>query len=506
MDRVRLGELAAATSLFTDLGTGQPVEHGLRTTLVSMRLADALGLEAERTRDLFYVTLLRFLGCTADSHQAAGLFGGDDLGLFSRMAPFTMGSPLEELKGLATTAKDIVGLPRSVGAVIGALVDARAKDSLLDAHCEVASRLAQDMGLPETVSGALRMAYARWDGRGVPFGTGGVDIPISIRVSVVARDLELWARDFGTDQAVETLRSRRERAYDPAVVDAALDIGCEPLRRCDEDLWETVIGLEPKPMQQVAGEGVQRALRALGDFADLKTPQFTGHARRIERIVTRAARVVGLDAERERTLSLAGSVHDLGVVAAPVSTWQLTEPSPGAAERARLHPMWSERLLMRVDRLGTLAGLAGKHHERLDGTGYPAGTQGDLSLDAELLACAEVYDESMRRTHDEPAVIADMRRIAASGGLSGNAINAVLSAVDAQEPLIEVDRPAGLTEREIDVLRLLTHGMTNRQIAAQLGIRAKTVGSHVEHIYSKAGVHSRAAATLFAVERGLTRQ
>jgi response regulator RpfG family c-di-GMP phosphodiesterase/DNA-binding CsgD family transcriptional regulator len=506
MDRVRLGELAAATSLFTDLGTGQPVEHGLRTTLVSMRLADALGLEPEQSRDLFYVTMLRFLGCTADSHQAAGLFGGDDLGLFSRMAPFTMGSPLEELKGLATTATDMVGLPRSVLAVIGALADARSKDSLLGAHCEVASRLASDMGLPNSVSGALLMAYARWDARGVPRGVGGADIPISIRVSVVARDLELWARDFGADQAVETLRSRRERAYDPTVVDAALDIGCERMRRCEEDLWDTVIGLEPKPMLEVAGEGVERALRALGDFADLKTPQFTGHARRVEEIVTGAADVVGLGAERKRTLALAGSVHDLGVVAAPVSTWWPSDPSPGEAERARLHPMWSERLLMRVDRLHLPATLVGTHHERLDGSGYPAGSQGDLSLDAELLACAELYDEGLRRARDEQAVIAEMRQIAISGGLSGVAINAVLSAVDAHAPLIEVDRPAGLTEREIDVLRLLTHGKTNRQIAAQLGIRVKTVGSHVEHIYSKAGVHSRAAATLFAIEHGLIRR
>lgn len=503
MDGVRLGELAAATSLFTDLGTGQPVEHGLRTSLVSMRLADALGLDLELRRELFYVTLLRFLGCTADSHQAAALFGGDDLGLLSGMAPVTMGSSFEELAGLVRTASDTVGFPGSVRALLGALVDAGGKDLLLDAHCQVASRLSDDMGLPSNISGALGKAYARWDGQGVPRGVGGENIPLSIRVSVVARDLELWGREFGSAQAGVTLRKRRAQAYDPTVVDAALDAGFDKLRRCDGDLWETVVALEPEPWHEVAGEGVQRALRALGDFADLKAPEFTGHSRRVQRIVSSAARIAGLDADQSETLALAGSVHDLGVVATPAGIWQRPDLSPGEEERARLHPMWSERLLMRVDRLHTVAALAGKHHERVDGTGHPVGLQGDPGLGAGLLACAEFYDEAVGRTGDVDEVIEQMRQIGASGGLSGDAVAAVLGAVGAAKPLIEVNRPAGLTEREVDVLRLLARGGTNRQIAERLGIKVKTVGSHVEHIYSKAGVRSRAAATLFAVQHDL---
>jgi DNA-binding NarL/FixJ family response regulator len=63
--------------------------------------------------------------------------------------------------------------------------------------------------------------------------------------------------------------------------------------------------------------------------------------------------------------------------------------------------------------------------------------------------------------------------------------------------------PAGLTERELQVLLALVLGGSNRQIAEALGISAKTVGHHVEHVYKKAGVRSRAAATRWAFEHDL---
>lgn len=504
MKRVRLGELSAATSLFTDLGTGQPVDHGLRTCLVSVRLADVMDLGLETRREVFFVALLRFLGCTADSYQMAGLFDDDDLGVLSGMADVTMGSPWEELAGLARTAAGTVGFPGSLRTLASALLDTRGKERLLEAHCEVASRLADDMGLPSNVSAALDKGYARWDGRGVPRGLGGDDVPMSIRVSVVARDLELWGRQLGPTKAGEVLMKRRGRAYDPAVVDAALGMGIERLRRCDDDLWEVVVGLEPSPRIFVTGpEGVRRALRALGDFADLKVPAFTGHSRRVERVVVAAARSRGLDSSETEQLACAASVHDLGVVATPTRVWRRADMSPADLEQARLHPMWSERLLKRVGGLEMIAGLAGRHHERSDGTGYPSGLSGDLGRSAGLLACVELYDETARRGRDTDDVAEEMRSLGASRSLNATDVAAVLTAVGAGRSLIEVERPGGLTEREIDVLRLVARGETNRQIAGLLRISAKTVGSHVEHIYAKTQVRSRAAATLFAVRHGL---
>jgi DNA-binding CsgD family transcriptional regulator len=63
--------------------------------------------------------------------------------------------------------------------------------------------------------------------------------------------------------------------------------------------------------------------------------------------------------------------------------------------------------------------------------------------------------------------------------------------------------PAGLSDREAQVLALLARGHSNREIASQLGITPKTAGHHVEHLYAKIGVSTRAAAALFALEHGL---
>lgn len=503
MDRVSLGELCAATSLFTDLGTGQPLEHGLRTCLISMRLARELNLESEVSQELFYVSLLRFLGCTADSYEAAELLGVDEARLLSSMAPVTMGSRNEELRGLYNLAAGEVGLPSGMWRMAKAVSDRGGKKRLLEAHCEVASRLAAGLGLPEGVVASLGMAYARWDGTGVPAGIGGTDVPWSIRVSVVARDLELLGRELGADECAHLLHRRRGRAYDPSVVDAALELGVSRLRECDQ-VWDSVLDAEPRPrLNLTEPDDIGNALQALGDFADLKVPELTGHSRTVRRVVESAATWAGLSAHDFRLLSAAGSVHDVGVVATPGRAWRRSFPTSLDSELIRLHPMWSGRIVGRVRGLEQVAELASRHHERLDGSGYPGGMTDGMSRSMALLACAEFYVEESNSNRSADSVVDEMIRLGADGVLSPAGVQAVIAGIQPRRSLIEVERPAGLTEREVDVLALIAEGQTNRQIAARLGISPKTVGAHTEHIYAKAGVHTRAAATLFAVQNDL---
>jgi response regulator RpfG family c-di-GMP phosphodiesterase/DNA-binding CsgD family transcriptional regulator len=508
---VRLAELCAATSLFTDLGTGQPAEHGLRTCLVAMRLAEALGLAADVRGDVFYVSLLRFLGCTADAHELAGLAGGDEVRFLAGMAPVAMGSPREEMARMISLVAAGQRLPQRLRALARALTDSKGGERLLEAHCEVGTRLATEMGLPQRVAAALGFAYARWDGRGVPAGVAGEDIPVSVRVSIVARDLELWARETSNEAARQVLERRRGHAYDPEVVDAALKIGAERLRHCQDDLWEVVLTMEPWPQMVVSGPELLRTLGALGDYADLKIPERSGYARRVTRVVAAAAEIADLDAPDTTTLIRAALVHDLGVVAVPVKVWR-ARPQPGSAnwEQVRLHPHWSARVLARCSGLEQVAVVAGQHHERLDGGGYPSGLAGDLGRASGLLACAVLFDEltsarpSAGTNHSATDVAADMADLASRGSVGLGDVNAVLGAVGIAAPrVVAVKRPASLTEREVDVLCLLARGETNRQIANTLGISVKTVGAHVEHIYTKADVRSRAAATLFAMQHDL---
>lgn len=504
MDRLRLAELCATTSMFTDLGTGQPQEHGLRTCLVAMRLAEALGVDAEVARATYYATLLRFLGCTADAHHAAEA-GGDELRLFAAAAPVTMGSPREEMASILRLVGAGKPIPERLRLVAGMLLDPGSKERLLDAHCEVAARLARRLGMNSGVVAALEAAYARWDGKGVPELAGDA-IPLPMRIAVVARDVEVWAREAGAAAAGETLERRRGRAYDPDVVEAALRVGPGRLREAPgEELWELVLALEPEPRVTAVGPDIDKALEALGDFAEMKAPELAGSWRRVRNLVEHGGE--GLSAEQARILARAATVYDVGSVGVPVVVWRSARPGSAAWETVRLHPLWTCRVLERCEHLHPVAIAASRHHERQDGSGYPGAIRGELDRVEGLLAAAVAYDELTAGGRGTgkvatDAAVAELNEMASAGLLPAAGVAAILAAAGhARE--VDISPPSGLTEREVDVLRLLASGMTNRQIAAALGISAKTVGTHVEHIYGKAGVRTRAGATLFAIEEKL---
>jgi HD-GYP domain-containing protein (c-di-GMP phosphodiesterase class II) len=505
VDRLRLAELCASTSMFTDMGTGQPHEHGLRTCLVTMRLAEALGLEAERARATFYVALLRFLGCTADAYLAAET-SGDEIRLFAAAAPVTMGSPREEMTRVLRLVAAGEPIPRRLRRIVALLTDPNSKEELLDAHCEVAARLATRMGLDREVVESLDAAYARWDGKGVPSGIAGESIPLPVRIAIVARDIELWVREGGESAARQVLRDRRGKAYDPGVVDAALETGIEQLVAGDEpELWEVILSLEPAPWAMAVGSEIDGILEALGDFADMKAPELAGRWRRVSELVAVAGE--SLDTEERRILRRAATVYDVGSVGVPVGVWRTARPGTAAWEQVCLHPLWTRRVLERCPELAPVAVVAGQHHERQDGSGYPAGIRREFDRVAGLLASAVLYDELTSpatgqgpRAADEVAT--EMSEIASAGILPPQEVASILAAAGHWRSM-EIERPAGLTEREVEVLRLLSSGRTNRQIATELSISPKTVGTHVEHIYAKAGVRTRAGATLFATEEGL---
>jgi DNA-binding NarL/FixJ family response regulator len=104
------------------------------------------------------------------------------------------------------------------------------------------------------------------------------------------------------------------------------------------------------------------------------------------------------------------------------------------------------------------------------------------------------------RSPDEAA--AELSAEVRAGRLDAEAVDAVLSAVGHRVPRRR-EGPAGLTPREVEVLKLLAQGLSNKEIAARLVISPKTAGNHIEHIYSKIDASSRATASLFAMHHGL---
>ena len=501
-------ELLGAVSLATDLGTGQPPFHGIRTSVLAVRVGAALGLDDATLAEVQHVALLRFLGCTADSADTARMTGGDDIGFMAAMAPALMG-------GRAAVGRRLVGAVgadrsplRRAALVAGALADPDGARRSLTAHCEVAAMLADRLGAGPAVRTALAHGYERWDGAGFPTGAAGEEVPLPVRIAVVARDADLWWR-HGTASLDRVLRSRRGHAYDPRVVDACLAMAGDVLAALDAgQAWEAMLAVVPPGGERTVPD-LDRALGAVADFADLKSPWTRGHSRRVAALAAAAAGVVGLPAATVALLRRAALVHDLGRVGVPNGIWD--RPGPlGVADReqVRRHSYLTESTLTCCPGLSTIGRLGGAHHERLDGSGYHRGTR-DQPTPERILAAADVVAAMEADRPHRPAVddrnLRDAVRVEVQRGrLHPSATDAVLT-VAGHRPTgrTRTGWPAGLSDREVEVLRLVARGRTNKEIAAQLYLSGKTVGRHVENLYAKLGVHTRAAAAVFAMEQHL---
>jgi HD-GYP domain-containing protein (c-di-GMP phosphodiesterase class II) len=509
-EQVRAAELISALCLATDLGTGLPFEHGLHSTLVAMRLADRLGVDADTATQTYYGCLLFYVGCTADAEIVADLF--DEGALTKHFGPVMFGARTETIAGIlrALAPADSPAPVRALQAA-GRLPRAlRGHKSHIAALCEVAEMLTDRLGLPASVRGLFVQLTERWDGKGEPAGAKGDEIPLAIRIVHVARDAAFQRLLGGADYASRIVRERAGHAFDPAIATLLADEAAEILA-LDEDTtaWGETIACEPSPPLTLDGEAVDRALAAMGDFADLVSPYLVGHSSGVAELAVRAGGHCGLGAAELAGLRRGALIHDVGRVAVPARIWQ----KPGALtpdewERVRLHAYQSERVLAHAPLLGALAPVATAHHERLDGSGYHRqSVAAALSPPARLLAAADAYHAMTEpRPHRDaftPAQAADsLGQEARAGRLDGSAVAAVLEAAGQRVPRLE--RPAGLTEREAEVIGLLARGLQTKQIARALGISAKTADRHVQNAYGKIGVSTRASAALFAMQHGLT--
>ncbi|MDQ6772775.1 MAG: HD domain-containing protein [Candidatus Dormibacteraeota bacterium] len=505
-ESLRLAELIAALSLATDLGMGQPLEQALRTCLVALALGERLGLAGEELGEVYYVALLRFLGCTADAHEWAEMVGGDEIAVRAAIAPVLGGRPNEFASRVMPAVGAGRGPLRRLRLVAGMVRSGRdrAREGLR-AHCEVGESLAHRLGLPEGVRTGLAASFEQWNGQGLPNGLSREAIPLASRVVFLARDLEVIHRQDGTEVAKAVVQQRRGLAYEPGVADAFLSAPSEVLAGADATTpWEDVLDREPEPRPWVPEGRLDAVLGVFADFIDLKSPFTAGHSREVASLAGEAG---GPEAAMLRR---AGLLHDLGRSSVPNGIWEKPGPLTGGEwERVRLHAYYSERIVGRVRGLAELAVMVGMHHERLDGSGYHRGSlRGEITPPARILAAADAY-QAMTQLRPHRAALApeqaaaELESMAAVGRLDREAVRRVLTAAGHRLTRARQSWPAGLTEREVEVLRLICRGGTKKEVAAKLSISPSTVDHHLRHIYGKAGVQTRAGATLFALEQDL---
>ena len=503
--KVRLAELVATISLGTDLGLGQPMEHVIRQTLIALRMSEQLGFEESERAVVYYSGLLAWVGCHTDAYEQAKWFGDDiavkaDGFLVEETGPAFLLSHLGAGKPLLERAR--LGLALPLAARRGALVD-------LENHWRAADELARRLGLGDEVRQSLKESFERWDGKGA-FGAKGDEILLASRLVYLADVVAAFHRMGGVEAAVVVAKQRSGSHFDPALVNLFCDQAPVLLSDLDSPTnWDAVIAAEPVLGVVISDEEFENALEAIGDFTDLKSPWTIGHSRGVADLAAQAARSYGLPANDVVTLRRAALVHDLGRLGVSNAIWDKRgKLTHSEMERVRLHPYLSERMLSFSPALAPLGAIAVQHHERLDGSGYPRGLAGDaISIAGRILAAADAYHAMTEMRPHRPArsreeAASELRAEVAAGRLDGDASNAVLRAAGHR---VKRRRqwPAGLTGREVEVLRLVARGLSNKEIAAKLMISRKTAGSHVEHIYTKTGVSNRARAGLFATKHGL---
>jgi HD-GYP domain-containing protein (c-di-GMP phosphodiesterase class II) len=511
---VRLAELMAALSIATDLGMGQPLESALRSCVVAMRLGEALHLDAFTLRDVYYHALLRFIGCNAETDAMAALFG-DELAVRQDFAALDPGRTPEVI-GMAVRY-----LRRANAGEPAYRVAALVARSLLSlpgfmaenfaGHCEVAQRLATRMDLPESLIVCLGQVYERWDGKGLPHRLKGDAVAPAVMVVTLSQDAVVWYRIGGVEAAVATIRRRGGGAYHPDMAERFCAEAATLLADLDSDpTWESVLAIEPGEQHTLSDEEFDCCCAALADFADIKSPYTAGHSPGVARLAAGAGRRCGLVAEDVRALSRAALLHDIGRVGISAGIWTKEGPlTEREWERVRLHPYFTDRVLHRAEPLRRLGAIASQHRERMDGSGYHRALPGTaLSPAARILAAADAYQAMTEPRPHRPARPPDeaadeLRAEVRDGRLEGDAVHAVLAEAGHHVPRIRRERPAGLTDREVEVLRLLVQGLSNREVADRLVLSRDTVKHHIQHIYNKTGVSTRAGATLFAMEHTL---
>lgn len=509
--KTRLAELLGGLSLACDLADGFAAETVLRTTFLAMAIGERHGLSRAELHDLYYVTVFRYLGCTGFAHEETHEYGaGDDI---STRRTMSRADPAQPLAALSRVARGIGGsgpLREGARAVARIFGDGVAFGRHARAQCETSIHLARIVRLGDRVQHALAQVCERWDGKGEPARLAEGSLDVITRVYQAAEVLELAAIECGDEAALREVAKRSGRHLDPAVARTIARHERELLEVANTKRpFEDFLAAEPEPHAVADDARIDDVATAFAYMADLKSTFTLGHSTSVSRVAEKTARASGASDDDVRLVRRAALLHDLGRVAIPNSVWDKPARfSVADRERARLHAYYTERVLWQAPALRTIAAVASAAHERMDGRGYHRALPASMSsLAGRVLAAADVYVALREARPHRAAMSADAARDilleeAREGSLDAAVVRALLDAETGEAPRRGA-WPKGLSDREVEVLRLLARGRSNKEIASALGISPKTVQHHVAHVYEKIAVESRAGAALFATEAGL---
>jgi response regulator RpfG family c-di-GMP phosphodiesterase len=473
-----------ALAFIGDLSMGQPTDHSVRTAWLAFQLARVLEFDSHACDTVREASLLRWSGCTANASGFADTFGDD---VASREAMLAHRPNWAEL------------VARQGGA-------AAAITPLVQIHCEVSGEVARMLALSAQTQATLRHIFETWDGSGFPEHLRANEVPHAVFVISLASDLEIFNRVYGIERALQLIEHRANSAYPASYVAAATAGAIQWLDALDRaDACEVDAILATSRLQRVT------PLELIADIIDLKLPWMTGYSREVAATAAQCCARLTPDPEMANLVYRAGLIHGIGRAAVPNAIWD--EPgqlSASSWEKVRLVPYWTSRAGKQTGTLKDAAELASYVYERLDGTGYFRSSGGvALPLEARVLGAA-VAAVALRASRPWRAALSSsdaatlLREQAGQGRFDPEVVDALLASEGSPQPRICLTQPkVRLSPREVDVLRLISRGASNKDAAKELTLSPSTVRTHVESLFRKLECSTRAAATLKASSMGL---
>lgn len=394
---LRLAELIGSLSHALDMTEGQPRGHCIRCCWIGSRLGEQLGLDARLRHDLYYTLLLKDLGCSSNAARICELYLTDDLH-FKRDFKLVDGSLSEVVNfvlGHTGLQADLLGRFRSLFHIFRN--GDQIANELIHTRCHRGADIARQLRFSDEVAGGILSLDEHWNGKGRPQQLAGDAIPLFSRIALLCQVVDVFHAAAGPQAVLKELRGRSGSWFDPELVRQFEAMA-------DEYFWQGLADpqLAEWVFSHASGQGevaldedyLDEIAAAFGQVVDSKSPYTAGHSGRVALYTDILATQMGIPESRRRWLKRGALLHDVGKLG--VSNAILDKPDKLNADEwaaVQMHAAYTEEILSRIGAFQELAQVAGAHHERLDGKGYPRGLAGDeIALETRIITTADIFD------------------------------------------------------------------------------------------------------------------